>query len=96
MPDNNEKKKVTNPYARKGSPAHRDKIDDVADNIIERGLNAVKEYFIRLVSGKGKFIDVVALNDDGNPVIDIQGELVCTRPFPSMEYECTFIPNPLH
>lgn len=56
-------KKVPNPYGKLGSPQHQDKVDEVAEDIENRGLAYVKELFLRLLNGRGKFVDVAAFDN---------------------------------
>lgn len=56
-------KKVPNPYGRLGSPPHQDKVDEVAEDIESRGFAYVKELFLRLFNGRGKFVDVAAFDN---------------------------------
>ena len=55
-------RKVPNPHGRKGSPEHRQEIQKIAEQIEASGFEAIKEFFIRLFSGKKKFIDVAAVD----------------------------------
>lgn len=56
-------KKVPNPYGKLGSPEHQDKVDEVAQDIDNRGFSYVKELFLRLFNGRGKFVDVAAFDE---------------------------------
>ncbi|MCA9507934.1 MAG: hypothetical protein KC505_05890, partial [Myxococcales bacterium] len=56
------KKKVPNPHGKLGSPKHREKVNEVAKDIEKRGFLARLEYFIQLVSGKKRYVDVAALD----------------------------------
>lgn len=59
--------RVTNPGGRFGSPAHRIKVDGVADDIANRGLQPVKEYRVKVPGRKiGRYADVVGVDDQGN------------------------------
>lgn len=57
-------KKVPNPYGKLGSPLHQDKVESVAEDIENRGFSYVKELFLRLFNGRGKFVDVAALDSE--------------------------------
>jgi len=59
---------IPNPDGRLGSQEHRDKVEDVANEIKNSGFDAVKEFLIELFSGKRKYIDVASVDDNGNPV----------------------------
>lgn len=66
-----EDKNIPNPYGRKGGLKHQQKVKEVATDIKDRGFLPVLEKFLRLFSGKGKYMDVVALDENNNQVIEI-------------------------
>ena len=64
-----------NPYGKLGSPAHRQKIDEIEKNIGDRGLNFDREYSVDVTKVKGRtknsrYIDIVAL-DENDKVIEM-------------------------
>lgn len=59
-------KKIPNPHGRKGSPEHRKKVDETAEEIEKRGLSFLKEFFLRLKDGKWRYADIVAIDKDDN------------------------------
>ncbi|HMV45645.1 MAG TPA: hypothetical protein PK079_11610 [Leptospiraceae bacterium] len=64
-------KNIPNPYGRKGGIEHQAKVKEVATDIKERGFLAVFEKFLRLFNGKGKFMDVVAIEEENNQIVEI-------------------------
>ncbi|MCK4757695.1 MAG: acetoacetate--CoA ligase, partial [Thermoplasmata archaeon] len=46
--------------------------------------NPIRPVYAGELQCRGLGMDIAAFDDDGNPVIDKQGELVCQKPFPSM------------
>jgi RHS repeat-associated protein len=63
-------RRVPNPNGRNGGPAHQDKIDEVAADIEARDLTPAREYHVPTPGGnkEKRFVDVAALDKDGNPV----------------------------
>lgn len=46
--------------------------------------NPIRPVYAGELQCRGLGMDIAAFDDDGNPVFDKQGELVCRKPFPSM------------
>ena len=59
-----DEKQVPNPYGKLGGIEHRKKVEEVAQDVENRGLFARLEHFIRFISGKKRFVDVAALNKE--------------------------------
>ncbi len=57
-------KKVPNPYGRKGGEKHQEKVKEVFADVEKRGFIGGFEKFIRLITGQGRYIDVVGLDQD--------------------------------
>lgn len=55
-------KKIPNPYGKKGCIEHQDLQKEVGKQIEKKGLNAIFEYFVRLITGKARFIDVAGID----------------------------------
>lgn len=65
-----EEKKVPNPYGRKGGFDHQAKVDEVAEEIQERGFQAVKEQILRFFGQKKyRFADIAAL--EGREIVEV-------------------------
>lgn len=63
-------KQPTNPYGKLGGPSHKKKVNEVAEDIKNRKLSAILERIIRFISGKKRFIDVAAV-DEENQIIEL-------------------------
>ncbi|MEM7184926.1 MAG: hypothetical protein AAF518_28795 [Spirochaetota bacterium] len=61
-------KKIPNPYGKLGSPKHRVKVEEVETSIRNRGLIAIKEYLLNLFGKKRRYIDVVAMGNQDEPI----------------------------
>jgi len=61
-------KAAPNPYGKKGGPAHRAKVEEVAKDVSTRGLDVDVEHHISTPGGaKGsRFVDVAGLDAAGN------------------------------
>jgi hypothetical protein len=65
-----EDKKVPNPFGRKGGLEHQAKVNEVAEEIQSRGLQAVKEQILRFLGiGKYRFADVAAV--DNREIVEV-------------------------
>ncbi|MCB1179423.1 MAG: hypothetical protein KDK36_17710 [Leptospiraceae bacterium] len=60
--------KVPNPNGRKGGEKHQNKVKEVVVQVEKKGLLASLEHFLKLVTGKRKFIDVAGLDSEGNEI----------------------------
>jgi hypothetical protein len=60
------RKNPPNPYGRKGCPEHIDLMNQVAEKVEKKGLIAKLEFFIRLITGKGRAVDVAGLDSQTN------------------------------
>ena len=62
-----------NPYGKLGSPAHRQKVDEIMNDIEDKGLKYDNEYSVNTSKVKGKtkntrYLDAVALDENDNVV----------------------------
>jgi hypothetical protein len=57
-------KKVPNPYGKKGGEKHQQKVKEIFADVEKRGFIGGCEKFIRLITGQGRYIDVVGLDQD--------------------------------
>ena len=60
-------KKVPNPWGKLGKPAHQAKVNEIAKDIENRGLQVKKELHVTK-NGVNRYADVAALDKNGNPV----------------------------
>jgi hypothetical protein len=56
------KNKVPNPNGKKGGKKHQDLQKKVGEDVEKRGLDVILEYFLRLINGKARFMDVAGLD----------------------------------
>lgn len=63
MPD---KKKVPNPYGKKGGKKHQNRIDEIEKGIDNKGLIPDKEHAVEIKNGKKRYVDIAGLNQDGD------------------------------
>jgi len=63
-------KDVPNPFGRKGGLEHQARVNEVANDVKERGLDPRKEYQVETPGGakESRFADVAGLDSKGNPV----------------------------
>ena len=66
-------KKTPNPHGRLGGPAHRREVQKASEDMRTRQLNPITEFFIRLKTGKRRFIDLVGLdqNDEVKELVQV-------------------------
>lgn len=61
-------KKVPNPYGKKGKPDHQNLMAKLLEFLTNKFGDAADEYRVDLPSGKKRYADVAALDEDGNPI----------------------------
>lgn len=58
-------RKIPNPYGRKGGPEHQQVVEEVVEDIENRGMSPIKEFFVKLLGlGRKRFIDIVAVEGE--------------------------------
>jgi len=64
---------VPNPYGKLGSPAHQQKVADIANDITARGLIPRFEVRIETVNGQKavRFMDVAAIDPSSNQIVEV-------------------------
>jgi hypothetical protein len=60
--------KVPNPNGRKGGVPHQTLIERIKEYILSKRLSYETEFGIETNDGKKRYADVVALDDNGNPI----------------------------
>ncbi len=60
------KKKIPNPNGKKGGEKHQKGIREVAKNIEDKDLEAIREKYFKNPDGKSRYADVVAFNKTGD------------------------------
>jgi RHS repeat-associated protein len=65
-------KRVTNPYGRLGSPAHRQTVDEIEKAIRDRGLTPEREFKVPTVQGKKqhRYMDIVARDPATGEIVE--------------------------
>jgi len=61
-------KKIPNPNGKKGNKDHQDLIDKLYEKLKDLFGNPRKEFKIKLPNGKKRYIDVAAIDEEGNPI----------------------------
>jgi len=61
-------KKIPNPNGKKGNKDHQDLIENIFQKLLKKFRRANKEYEVELPNGKKRFVDVAALDEEGNPI----------------------------
>ena len=64
--------KCTNPYGKKGSPAHQNTIHEIGDSLEDQGYNVTYEYKVNTPGGTKNTRDVDLYADDGTNTIAVQ------------------------
>ena len=59
------KKKTPNPNGKKGGKLHRNKINKIEEDIVDRNLLPDTEHFFKNTKGKSRFADIVGVDEDG-------------------------------
>ena len=63
-------KKVPNPHGKKGGEKHQKLQKKVGEEVERKGFEVIFEYFLRLINGKRRFIDVAGLDKDTKKEIE--------------------------
>ena len=72
---------VPNPNGRLGSPAHQQKVDEVARDVKSRGLTVKKEFLVKTPGGhkERRFADVAGLDPDTGELVELHQVGVTTK-----------------
>jgi RHS repeat-associated protein len=72
---------VPNPDGRLGSPAHRQKVDEVARDVKSRGMTVEREFMVKTPGGhkERRFVDVAGLDPDTGELVELHQVGVVTK-----------------